>query len=566
MRLLVSLVLALPLLIACGDGSDSTNHPTEAEQLPFLSYEGSEQPRGGECTEPVDSSAPLIVSGFGFNHANTRNVASVIDSSNVHELSLNYRFAPGNATEKRGAPAVTAQAVFLTSGDELIALNRLSGCEYWSYTVGEGGAAFRSASILYVEATANAPAMVYAADFNGFVYALDAISGELAWRTRVGTVPHFHFVTGGMQYHEDKLFVPVSSKEVLAALVVNGPCCSSHGMLVALDARSGETLWDYHTTADATQVVLPDFRVGPNGATVWATPTLDVARNALYIGTGQNYTEPLTHTSDAIISLDMDSGEENWVFQARNDDAWNGNCAVPDSLKCSDPEGYDFDFGAAPVLLEDGMTIIAGDKGGLVYSLQADTGALNWSTRVSIGSTLGGIHWGMAVDERRVYVAATDFSIAKATGGIAELIDGARPGIYALDLDSGEIDWEIHPTHTYEGLTTPSLFSASLSVSNDVLFAGSLDGVVRAFSTTDGAELWRFDTAVEFNDINGVAGKGGTIDSVGVVVAGDGVLINSGYSTFQGVDGRYQRGPGNALFVLSLGQAPWAGWESNSGP
>ena len=187
-----------------------------------------------------------------------------------------------------------------------------------------------------------------------------------------------------------------------------------------------------------------------------------------------------------------------------------------------------------------------------MYSLAAQTGELNWSTRVSVGSTLGGIHWGMAVDERRVYVAATDFSIDKATGGIADLIEGATPGIYALNLATGALEWEIHPTHVYEGLTSPSLYSASLTVSNDLLFAGSLDGVARAFRTVYGSELWSLDTAVEFVDINEVPGNGGTIDSVGVVVAGDGLLINSGYSTFQGVDGRYQRGPGNALYVLTL--------------
>lgn len=374
------------------------------------------------------------------------------------------------------------------------------------------------------------------------------------WAKFVGTIPFYHFVTGGMQYHGGKLFVPVSTREVLATLFVPGPCCISHGMLVALDSNSGEVLWEYHTTSDANETILPGERIGPNGAAVWATPALDVERNTVYIGTAQNYSEPITQTSDAIISLDMDSGQLNWVFQARNDDAWNGNCAIAGSLRCSDPPGYDFDFGAAPILVDGGATVIAGDKGGIVYAIDAQTGRFKWSTRVGKGSTLGGIHWGMAVDEQHVYAAVTDFSVDKASGGLAELIEGATPGIYALNLATGAIEWQIHPTHTFEGLTTPSLFSASLSISNDLLLAGSLDGVVRAFHTADGAELWSMDTAVNFTDVNGVPGNGGTIDSVGVVVAGDGLLINSGYSTFQAQDGRYQRGAGNALFVMRLPQ------------
>jgi polyvinyl alcohol dehydrogenase (cytochrome) len=553
MRRFLSLTCLFALLTACSDTNTIGNPTTEeSASLPFLSYESAPQPRGGQCRDTVDVAAPVIVNGFGFNQANTRNTASIIDSTNVDTLKLNYLYAPAAANEKRGAPAVTAQVIYLTSGRELVALNRLSGCEYWSFTTPENGSNFRSASILLVEGSETSPAVVYAADFNGQVYAIDAATGAPLWQTFVGTISFLHFVTGGMQYHAGKLFVPVSSKEVLATVAIPGACCRSHGMLVALDAATGEMLWQYHTTGEAEETVLPGERIGPNGAPVWATPTLDIARNAIYIGTGQNYTEPATMTSDAIISLDMDSGDVNWIFQARENDTWNGNCSTAGSLRCSVPPGHDFDFGAAPILLDDGNTLIAGDKGGVVYSIQAATGALNWSNKVSEGSTLGGIHWGMAVDQQRVYVAATDFSIDKASGGLADLIPGARPGIYALDLTTGAIDWEIHPTHMYEGLESPSLYSASLSVSNDLLFAGSLDGVVSAFDTRDGTQRWSMETAVTFTDINGVPGNGGTIDSVGVVVAGDGLLINSGYSTFQGVDGRYQAGPGNALFVLEL--------------
>jgi polyvinyl alcohol dehydrogenase (cytochrome) len=558
MRCVLILFLILPLLAACSDGGDSTLeirlNDSDDPALAFMSYTAEPQPRGGDCTDAVDVHAPVIVNGFGFNHANTRNQVSLVNADNVGTLAVNFHYAPPAVTEKRGAPAVTAQAIFVTSGRQLLAINRLSGCRYWAFATPAAGSNFRSASILFVPASETSPAVVYAADFNGYVYAVDAASGELLWQKFAGTIRHFHFVTGGMQHYQGRLFVPVSSKEVLATLFFPGACCTSHGMLVALDALTGDTLWQFHTTGDAVETVMPGERIGPNGAPVWTTPTLDIRRNALYIGTGQNYTEPATATSDAIISLDMDSGAVNWVFQARQYDTWNGNCEIANSLRCPVPVGHDFDFGAAPILLEDGDTLIAGDKGGVVYSIQAETGALNWSNKVSKGSTLGGIHWGMAVDKRRVYAAATDFHIDKATGGLADLIAGARPGIYALNLASGAIEWEIHPTHAFAGLTTPSLYSASLSVSNDLLFAGSLDGVVRAFATGDGSEKWSLDTAVTFTDINGEAGNGGTIDSVGVVVAGDGLLINSGYSTFQGVDGRYQAGAGNALFVLRLPQ------------
>jgi polyvinyl alcohol dehydrogenase (cytochrome) len=112
--------------------------------------------------------------------------------------------------------------------------------------------------------------------------------------------------------------------------------------------------------------------------------------------------------------------------------------------------------------------------------------------------------------------------------------------------------WEKHLTHDYQGQTYATLFSAALSVTNDVLLAGSLNGEVKAFRTSNGEELWSYNTAVDVIDVNGVAGKGGTVDSVGPVPAGKDVFVNSGYASFGGTANAWQAGEGNALFVFRL--------------
>lgn len=358
MRIAFLYTFLLICLTAC---SDSDDNPTVASEPAFLSYKSEPQPRGGQCNDQVDVSAPLIVNGFGFNHDNSRNKASLIDSTNVDGLEVNFIYAPANATEKRGAPAVTAQAIFLTSGSELIAVNRLSGCRYWTFSLPEGNRMFRSGSILYVPEDKGFPATVYAGDSGGYVYAVEAVSGSLLWHRFVGNSPRYQYITGGMQHHGGRLFVPVSSNELLNNLFGQGACCVTHGMLVALEVETGNTLWEYHTTEEATEIVVPDNRVGPNGASIWSTPTLDIGRNTIYVGTGQNYTEPITRTSDAVISLDMDDGSVNWIFQATDTDAWNASCLFPGSMRCPDPAGHDFDFGAAPILVEARNTVIAGD-------------------------------------------------------------------------------------------------------------------------------------------------------------------------------------------------------------
>ncbi|MEZ5501698.1 MAG: hypothetical protein R3E50_03200 [Halioglobus sp.] len=109
MRSVFILLLALPLLFAC---SDSTQDSRVEPAMAFLSYFSEAQPRGGRCDDTVDVTAPLIVNGFAFNPSNTRNQASLIDSANVGSLAINFHYTQADVTEKRGAPAVTAQAIY----------------------------------------------------------------------------------------------------------------------------------------------------------------------------------------------------------------------------------------------------------------------------------------------------------------------------------------------------------------------------------------------------------------------------------------------------------------------
>jgi polyvinyl alcohol dehydrogenase (cytochrome) len=71
-----------------------------------------------------------------------------------------------------------------------------------------------------------------------------------------------------------------------------------------------------------------------------------------------------------------------------------------------------------------------------------------------------------------------------------------------------------------------------------------MDGHVRAYTTEDGRVIWDFNTVREFQTVNGVKAKGGSIDGAGPVVANGLVLVNSGYSRFGGM-------PGNVLLAFS---------------
>jgi len=78
-----------------------------------------------------------------------------------------------------------------------------------------------------------------------------------------------------------------------------------------------------------------------------------------------------------------------------------------------------------------------------------------------------------------------------------------------------------------------------------VVFSGSVDGHMRAYSTDKGAILWDFDTIRSYQTVNGVEARGGSLNGPGAAIAGGLVVFNSGYSSPGGA-------PGNTLLVFSV--------------
>ena len=79
----------------------------------------------------------------------------------------------------------------------------------------------------------------------------------------------------------------------------------------------------------------------------------------------------------------------------------------------------------------------------------------------------------------------------------------------------------------------------------DIVFAGGLDGIIRAHSAMDGTVVWEFDTTEVLQSPNGVPARGGAIDGPGPVVAGGMLFVNSGYGTFDQM-------PGNLLLAFGV--------------
>jgi polyvinyl alcohol dehydrogenase (cytochrome) len=422
---------------------------------------------------------------------------------------------------------------------------------HWYFNAGEG---VRSAVAVGPISTApRARQAAFFADGAANVYALDAATGALIWKVDAESFPVGR-VSGSPVLHSGRLYVPVASGEEGAAASPAYECCRFRGSVVALDAATGRQIWKTYTIADEPKPTKKNAvgtqMWGPSGGPIWASPVIDTKNNALYVTTGNNYSDPVTPMSDAFLALDLDSGRVLWAKQMTGSDAYTAACRLPDKTNCADSNGPDFDFGASPILvtLSGGRrALVAGQKSGIVHAVDPDDGGrILWQTRVGQGGTMGGVQWGSAADATNVYVALSDIGRIMLTYSNSTDADPKRGGgMFALRLSDGQIVWSTPPPGCGTRPRCSPAQSAAVSAFAGVAFSGSVDGHMRAYSTTDGRILWDFDSIKTYETVNGVEGRGGSIDGPGPAIGGGMVFFNSGYPTAGGT-------PGNVLLAFSV--------------
>lgn len=287
---------------------------------------------------------------------------------------------------------------------------------------------------------------------------------------------------------------------------------------------------------------------GPSGAAVWSAPTIDTEKGLLYAATGDNYSDPATENSDAVLALSLETGNIVWSRQFRSGDSYNMSCGYPNSPNCPDAAGPDFDFGSSPLLerMADGhrLLILAAKSGG-VYAINPDAqGAQIWRAQLGHGGALGGIEWGPASDGQRFYAAISDEAFLPSTTGL-DLDPDKGGGLFALSLKEGKQVWYAPPAKCGTRRQCSPAQPGAVTAIPGVVFSGSLDGHVRAFSSTGGKLVWDYDTEHDYQAVNGVFGHGGAVNGPGPVIAGGMVFVLSGYDMFG-------EAPGNMLLAFSV--------------
>ena len=507
-------------------------------------------PQSAYCSADIGSAGNSLSetgwSGWSPGLDNSRfqtSAAAGLTVDQIPDLELKWAFGLPGSTVVSMQPAVVGDRVVIgTSVGLMLALDADSGCIDWVQEVDYG---VRAAPV--IGPGGDEALNVYVGDTNGSFHAFDLATGDRQWSVVLDEHPDAR-ITGAATLHEGRLYVPVASLEEGTAEWPTYECCTFRGSIVALDAVTGAEIWKTYPIAEeprrtgTTSSGIQQW--GPSGAGIWGTPTLDPERNTLYIATGDSYSDPVSPASDAVMALAMDTGRVRWVTQTTPGDAWTAACLATNPAfraGCPESEGPDFDFGSAVVRAVSASgepILLAGQKSGVLYQLNPETGEIQWETRIANGGVLGGIEWGIATDGEVVFASISD---------ALEEAPGEAGGVAAVQIGDGAIVWEAPPFQdtcgTQRGCHTAQ--PGAVTAIEGAIFSGSLDGHIRAHETSTGRVIWDVDTVREYNTVNGVPGRGGSLNGPGATVVGGTVYVSSGYSSLNFM-------PGNVLLAFAV--------------
>ncbi|MEL7207939.1 MAG: PQQ-binding-like beta-propeller repeat protein, partial [Actinomycetota bacterium] len=219
--------------------------------------------------------------------------------------------------------------------------------------------------------------------------------------------------------------------------------------VIALDLATGDERWAFDLEQGGPHLGCGD---------VWGAASVDVERRLVFFGSA-NCTVPEEGWgpyTEAIVALELDTGEPVWSFQPH------------------EPNDDDTDFAGAPVLFTaDGQDLVGlGNKDAAFYAVDRDSGELVWSTQATEPNN---IRPNLATGGFIGPAAHADGTIVGGTGV------GPCPCLHAFDAATGEIAWQqeaVGPTY------------APTTVAGGVAFVGSLDFTLRALDLESGDVLW----------------------------------------------------------------------------
>jgi alcohol dehydrogenase (cytochrome c) len=515
--LAIILVVVVVLLLAGGGGDDSGGDQTAAPQ-PATSTPDQPDASGGGKPAFTGSALP------NNDLSNTRSSAGPIKAANVKQLKAAWSLPLGQESQSQygsyASTPVVADGVIYSQdlASNVSAIDLKTGEVLWSKSYaspdqGPNGVNVGGGRVYGVTADS--------------VFALDQKTGKEVWKKELirnageglDMAPGYH---GGLVYAST---VPGNNGKFYGG--------GTKGILWALDAKTGAKKWSFDT-APTEKWSKKNAEVNLGGG-LWHTPAFDSAGN-MYFGTGNPGPFPGTQEhpwgssrpgknlyTNSLVKLDAKTGKLKWYYQA-----------VPHDL-------YDWDFQNPPILakVKGKPAVIESGKVGYVIALDRSTGKVLWKravgkhnghdkdpiyaskgqySKLSLNEEiypgrLGGVIAPTSTDGKLVFVPVVNNSVTYTGHDKDAAQDGqtSTGALVAIDLDTGRIKWNVD-------YGSPS-FGAT-SVTNDVVFSTTFDGILHANDAKTGKPLWDQQLPAATN--TGVTVHEGTVIAPAGLAAGQG--------------------------------------------
>ncbi|HEX3866095.1 MAG TPA: PQQ-binding-like beta-propeller repeat protein [Gemmatimonadaceae bacterium] len=258
---------------------------------------------------------------------------------------------------------------------------------------------------------------------DGRLLALDSRTGNTIWDVTVGDPRNGEFTSSAPIAWHGLVYIGLA-----------GGDWGIRGRMMAFDAASGKERWRFNTVPFVGEPGAETWKsvesASRGGGAQWTSYTLDTASGELFVPVGNPAPDFAPQArpgdnlyTDAIIVLDANSGALQWYYQV-----------VPH-------DGFDYDLAAAPALFNlDGPRVALGGKDGALYVVDRKSRQRLFKTAITTVTppasppteagvyacpgSLGGVEWnGPAYDPltNLLYVGAVDWCGTYTTGTDSEI-------------------------------------------------------------------------------------------------------------------------------------------------
>ncbi|HXW54583.1 MAG TPA: PQQ-dependent dehydrogenase, methanol/ethanol family [Candidatus Cybelea sp.] len=444
-----------------------------------------------------------------------------INVTNVAGLRAAWVFHPGNSERLEVTPVVIRGVMYLTSANDVFALDARTGRPVWHYQRPVSSGLLDDAAAHKNRGVAVWQHSVFVETDDAHLLSLDARSGGLRWDVQYADKEKHYGATSAPLLVKDMVIVGTS-----------GGDSGVRGFLAAYDAQSGRLKWRVWTIPGPKEFgssSWPGDSYLHGGGTTWMPGTYDPELDTLYwttsnpapdfVGEGRPGDDLYT---DCVLALKPETGELKWYFQF-----------TPHDL-------YDYDANETPVLAdraENGTTrrlLVQANRNGFFYVLDRANGKflhatrfvekLNWASGVDPsgrpkpsgrvptadgtevcpgidGATNWyspsydpgtGLFYVMALESCNLYFAKPKpFARGETyynTGTQLSPDEQAQKVLLALSVADGRVVWR------YPQIGRGDSWGGTLTTRGGLVFLGDDSESLEAVEAANGRPLWHFNT------------------------------------------------------------------------